>query len=98
MTEIGKGTRVKCIFNGPWVGFDAGEFGPPFGSIWTIEQTIPNYGEIYLEFAEWMGHAFRSDCFRPLDGDAELAVLRSIALNPRGYVELPSREPAEAQS
>ena len=81
---------------------------PVFGKIYTVvrietresevidcpDLLLP--GEVFLGFCECGGEiAFRSRNFRPLDGDAEIERLKAIAVNPAGFVELPSREPAE---
>lgn len=95
MTAIGPGTRVKCVSHDGSVHPLCDESFPSIGSKWTVNWINQDNDQIGL--AEWPDQTVEFWCgnFRPLDGDAELSILRSIALNPRGYVELPSREHAE---
>ena len=101
MTELGPGTRVKCIYNGPWKCYP-GLTGPDYGTVWTVG-VIEQFGEyppraIYVSLLEWPNkeQLFLANHFRPLDDETELARLRAIAANPPGKTVLPSREPVES--
>jgi hypothetical protein len=63
----------------------------------THHQRLAFAAMIAASHREWTDRAtFYADFFRPLDGGAELARLRAIAACPSHFVELPSREHAEA--
>jgi hypothetical protein len=99
MSAIGDGVRVVCIFGGPWTLPDGThDTGPAIGSIWTIGFVCERWEQLYFTLREWNDHNqfFAARDFRPLDGDAEMERLRAIAINPAGFVELPSREAASA--
>jgi hypothetical protein len=99
MTSIGPGVRVKCIKRGPWENIGPGGdwygYGPAFGTVWTINEVFEFTGEPCVYLREWPEpwHGFTARRFVPVNGsDSELSILRSIAANPSGYIELPSRD------
>lgn len=87
MSALGPGTKVKCIYPGPWKRYygEPGAIGPPEGTVWTIKEvqeyhylTYRDTGEIVVAIllVEWpTNNWFDVKCFRPVDQIDELLEL-----------------------
>ena len=100
MTDIGSGTRVKCIHEVTW----SYGGGPAIGSVWTVSK-VHRKGDFYhgfggtyllgfdyLSLKEWTEQTlFAAHHFAPLEGNEDLSALTGL-LN-KGPVDAPVRKP-----
>ena len=81
MTDLGRGTRVKCIYDGSWLDpLGIPDSGPPFGSVWTVNKLLERWGATYFTLTEWpvTNQYFASTEFVPLFGNEDLSELESL--------------------
>lgn len=90
MTAIGPGMRVVCVRHEGDIEPGLSPDTPRVGSKWTVNWAAAWWdGLPYVGLIEWPEPdvCFLASCFRPLDGDEELARLREIVKEPKRQME-----------
>lgn len=90
MTDIGPGTRVRCIHKGYWMSLLSRTVrydGPAEGHVCTVDHV--NHGRDGIFLTEWPGEgSWALSEFVPLNGPDPLEVMRRAAKE----IEKPARE------